>query len=73
MNDAVIEGWARGLRGVAWDNGADGFFLSTIRYGSYDLTRGNQFFGFRVVSVPEPMPVVLTMVARGILLIRRKR
>ncbi|MCX6878201.1 MAG: SUMF1/EgtB/PvdO family nonheme iron enzyme [Verrucomicrobia bacterium] len=71
-NDAVTSGSWRGLRGGSWD-----------LYGSYYLSsssRGNNLpsdeyagAGFRVASVPEPSCVVLTLLASGMLVTRRKR
>jgi formylglycine-generating enzyme required for sulfatase activity len=73
-NDAVISGSTRGLRGGSW--GDDGGFLDSLtRYGDVP-TFENYFVGFRVArvaSVPEPTSIVLTMLAGGMMLIRRKR
>ena len=73
-NDAVISGSTRGLRGGSW--GDDGGFLHSLtRYGDVP-TLENYFVGFRVArvaSVPETTSIVLTMLASGMMLIRRKR
>ena len=61
----------RGLRGGSW---AD-FDLSLESTGSwgYDPWLENNTIGFRLASVPEPSSLVLTMLASGVMLIRRKR
>ena len=73
-NDAVISGSTRGLRGGSW--GDDGGFLHSLtRYGDVP-TLENYFVGFRVArvaSVPEPTSMLLSLVAGGMMLIRRKR
>ena len=73
-NDAVISGSSRGLRGGAWsDDGYSGYgLLSLFRNGGYSTYESN-FIGFRVASVPEPTSLLLTMLAGGMMLIRRKR
>jgi formylglycine-generating enzyme required for sulfatase activity len=70
-NDAVIFGSSRGLRGgsFAFD---ENNLRASFRYGS-DPTIEFNFIGFRVASVPEPTSMLLTMVAGGMMLIRRKR
>jgi len=71
-NDAVISGSSRGFRGGGWGSG-DAFLASSYR-GSYDPSGGNLFMGFRLASaVPEPSSLVLTMLASGMMMIRRKR
>jgi sulfatase modifying factor 1 len=70
-NDAVISGSSRGLRGGAW------FYLEGGLRSSYRYFNGpsseNFVLGFRVASVPEPTSFVLTMLASGLMLVRRKR
>jgi sulfatase modifying factor 1 len=71
-NGAVIFGMFHGRRGGAWNT-----------YGGYDLLSSDRSFngpanednnvGFRLASVPEPTSIVLTMLAGGMMLIRRKR
>jgi formylglycine-generating enzyme len=70
-NDAVI-GSSRGLRGGSFNN-SENDLRASFR-GSDDPT-GEDFYvvGFRVASVPEPTSIVLTMLASGVMLIRRKR
>jgi formylglycine-generating enzyme required for sulfatase activity len=70
-NDAVISGSSRGLRGGAW-NFNDSNLRSSNRY-SGDPTLEGYSNGFRVASVPEPTSLLLTMLASGMMLIRRKR
>lgn len=69
-NDAVI-GTQRGLRGGAWD--LDATFLDALFRGSDDPTLEYFTVGFRIATVPEPSSFVLTLLAGGVLLIRRKR
>jgi formylglycine-generating enzyme required for sulfatase activity len=76
-NDAVIAGSSRGLRGGAWNGSFDSgatFLRSSSRYnvGSVPTDEGS-FVGFRVASVPEPTSILLSMLAGGMMLIRRKR
>ena len=71
-NDAVISGSSRGLRGGSWF-GYDGYLLASS--SRYDIVPSNEnlVIGFRVASVPEPSCVVLTILASGMLVTRRKR
>ena len=70
-NDAVIDA-SRGLRGGSWYYNIDGGPDSSSRafYGPSDEDR---HIGIRVASVPEPSAMVLTMLASGVMLMRRKR
>ena len=70
-NDALPKSPARGLRGGAWNSSADLLRSSARTYGppSDELAS----IGFRVASVPEPTSLFLTMLASGVMLIRRKR
>ena len=70
-NDAIIDS-SRGLRGGSWNYG-DGYLASSFRHGLVPSGGEVDSFGFRVASIPEPTSVVLTMLAGGMLLIRRKR
>jgi len=69
-NDAII-GSTRGLRGGSWLNNAD--TLTSSARSNLDPLFEVDVFGFRVASVPEPTSVVLTILASGMMLIRRKR
>ncbi|PAW69226.1 MAG: hypothetical protein B9S30_05220 [Verrucomicrobiia bacterium Tous-C5FEB] len=71
LNDAVISGSSRGLRGGAWDN--FGSFLASS--ASFSLVPSNEDInlGFRLASVPEPSSLVLSVLASGVVLLRRKR
>ena len=71
-NDAVIDGWSRGLRGGSWFNGDD-FLASSSRHDNGGPSNENIDIGFRVASVPEPTSILLTMLAGGVMLARRKR
>jgi formylglycine-generating enzyme required for sulfatase activity len=79
-NDAVI-GSSRGLRGGAWIN-YDFFEFSPFGLASTYRSNGVPSFedflsGFRLATavnfVPEPSSLVLTMLASGVVLTRRKR
>ena len=74
-NDAVI-GSSRGLRGSAWvdfvGGGGDSGLASSSR-NSFAPSNETSTFGFRLASVPEPSAMVLTMLASGVMLTRRKR
>jgi hypothetical protein len=62
----------RSGRGAAWDY--SGFTLSSSFGGSLPPESELDYsLGFRVASVPEPTSIILTMLASGMLLIRRKR
>jgi formylglycine-generating enzyme required for sulfatase activity len=71
-NDAVIEGSWRGLRGGSW-NGPGLFLESSYRDISDHPLSEDSYYGFRLASVPEPSSLILTMLASGVMLIRRKR
>ncbi len=72
-NDAVINDTWRGLRGGAW-NLNESYLRSSSRDGGGD---GPAFedanIGFRLAAVPEPTSILLSMLAGGMMLIRRKR
>ena len=70
-NDAVVSGSSRGRRGGSWNDHVGG--LPSSYRGSLDPSLDNDDVGFRVASVPEPSCVVLTLLASGMLVTRRKR
>jgi formylglycine-generating enzyme required for sulfatase activity len=73
-NDAVIDS-QRGLRGGSYgqDWASQSILHSSVR-GDFNPTRDGDDLGFRLVAaVPEPSSMVLTMLASGMMLIRRKR
>lgn len=70
LNDAVT-GSSRGMRGGSFSN-FENFMLASSRL-NHDPTFENSNIGFRVASVPEPTSFLLTMLAGGVMLIRRKR
>jgi formylglycine-generating enzyme required for sulfatase activity len=70
-NDAVIDGSTRGLRGASW-NGSEIILSSSYRRNNVPTLEGDAA-GFRVASVPEPTSLLLSMLAGGMMLIRRKR
>jgi sulfatase modifying factor 1 len=69
-NDSVA-GSVRGVRGGSWGN-LGGSLASSYR-ADYQAVLENGFAGFRVASVPEPSCLVLTLLAGGMLVTRRKR
>lgn len=71
-NDAVISGLRRGQRGGAWSFNSS-FQTASFRGGGTVPSGDIDRVGFRVASVPEPTSLVLTMLASGVMLIRRKR
>lgn len=74
-NDAVISGTLRGIRGGSFSSGFynDSSPLLSSARSSAAPTNENESTGFRVASVPEPSAMVLTVLASGMMLIRRKR
>ncbi len=71
-NDAVINGDSRGLRGSSWLEIYESLLTSPVRSLSYPSDEDTGV-GFRIVNVPEPTSWVLTMLAGGVILVRRKR
>ena len=74
-NDTIIDS-ARGLRGGSWGNVDFGLLRSSPSngFGAYGNSSSYDYYtGFRLASVPEPTSVVLSMLAGGMMLIRRKR
>jgi formylglycine-generating enzyme required for sulfatase activity len=71
--DAVINGSSRGTRGGSWVSGSSGISLRSSARDPDGPTSENSLFGFRVASVPEPTSLLLTMLAGGVMLARRKR
>jgi formylglycine-generating enzyme required for sulfatase activity len=72
-NDAVISGSSRGLRGGSFNYG-ESYLRASHRNDFLDPSdEGVSLLGFRVASVPEPTSLLLTMLAGGVMLIRRKR
>jgi formylglycine-generating enzyme required for sulfatase activity len=71
-NDAVV-GSSRGLRGGSWA-GYEFSLRSSSSARSDDVPTYEGFnIGFRVATVPEPSCVVLTLLASGMLVTRKKR
>jgi formylglycine-generating enzyme required for sulfatase activity len=70
-NDAVISGSLRGLRGGSFSNSESHLHASYRADGNPGREVNNS--GFRVASVPEPTSLLLTMLAGGVMLARRKR
>ena len=70
-NDAVISGSSRGVRGGSFNNNENS--LRASGRVNFDPSNGNSSIGFRVASVPEPTSLLLTMLAGGVMLARRKR
>ena len=63
---------APGFRGGGWSYGGD-YLASSVRFPDSNTSFEWQAHGFRVASVPEPSCVVLTLLASGVLVSRRKR
>jgi formylglycine-generating enzyme required for sulfatase activity len=78
-NDAVIAPEGRGLRGGSWDYWSGGFSTEEdLRSTNRGLNIGNTdsagyYAGFRLVTIPEPTTLLLSILAGGVMLIRRKR
>ena len=76
-NDAVIAGSSRGLRGGAWDGNGKfdlGLNLASSGRSFSDPSSEGNLVGFRLASaVPEPSSLVLSVLASGVVLLRRKR
>jgi len=70
-NDAVI-GSSRGLRGGSWDSLESGLRSSDRLDVDFPSDESNNI-GFRLASVPEPSSLVLSVLASGVVLLRRKR
>jgi formylglycine-generating enzyme required for sulfatase activity len=75
-NDAKIL-WVnsnnRGLRGGSWYE-SEVFLESSFRSSGASGNQRNDLVGFRLVAVvPEPSAMLLSMLASGLMLIRRKR
>ena len=70
-NDAVIAGSSRGRRGGSWSY-YDFGLASSYRDGA-DPSLEFYYIGFRLASVPEPSSLVLSVLASGVMLLRRKR
>jgi formylglycine-generating enzyme required for sulfatase activity len=70
-NDAVISGSSRGLRGGAF-NSFGSALPASFRNNGVPPSEYS-YIGFRVASVPEPTSLLLTMLAGGVMLARRKR
>jgi formylglycine-generating enzyme required for sulfatase activity len=71
-NDAVISGSSRGRRGGSFASFGDNNLGASDRF-NLDPTFEFSSIGFRVASVPEPTSLLLTMLAGGVMLARRKR
>ena len=69
-NDAVI-GSSRGLRAGSWND--DDYPLASSYRVNGDPSVENPNIGFRLASVPEPSSLVLSVLASGVVLLRRKR
>jgi formylglycine-generating enzyme required for sulfatase activity len=70
-NDAVISGSSRGRRGGSFNSSENS--LRASNRSNVDPTLEINIIGFRVASVPEPTSLLLTMLAGGVMLARRRR
>jgi formylglycine-generating enzyme required for sulfatase activity len=72
-NDAVISGSFRGVRGGSLDNYGGTSLASWDRPDLNVPSNETYYFGFRLASaIPEPSSLVLTMLASGVMLMRRR-
>ena len=72
-HDAIISGSSRGLRGGSWPSASSGTDLASS-FRLMDVPSDeSSYIGFRVASVPEPSCLVLTILASGVVVTRRKR
>ena len=67
----MISGSSRGLRGGSFLD--DEYDLRASSRFNFGPTGEDYNIGFRVASVPEPTSLLLTMLAGGVMLARRKR
>lgn len=70
-NDAVINSTNRGFRGGAW-NGNESDLRSQYRNFNHPSSQAFNI-GFRLATIPEPSSLVLSLLASGALVIRRRR
>jgi len=61
----------RGRRGGSWDNSVN-YLRSSTQFGN-SPNGGDYNIGFRVVSIPEPSTLMLTLICVGALFTRRKK
>ena len=71
-HDTVISGSSRGLRGGSFGGGVELYLRASFSDIDVPTAEGSGS-GFRVASVPEPTSLLLTMLAGGVMLARRKR
>ena len=75
-NDAVsgVSGTGRGSLGGSWNGDATAYSWLISSYRNFAGAEDEyNFKGFRLAAVPEPSSLVLTMLASGVILIRRRR
>lgn len=70
-NDAVISGTSRGLRGGAWNDGANP--LQALYRNSFGPTGQYSYVGFRIIMIPEPTAAGLMALGIAVLAWKRKR
>ena len=68
LNEAVIDGWYRGLDGGSFP--MFHFALHAMFYYSIHPEREGSNVGFRVAMIPEPSSIVLLIIFGGIALAR---
>jgi hypothetical protein len=70
-NEALISGGNRGVRGGAWTSD---FFPLQSGISGYNTASDEQGYGgFRLASIPEPVPGALLLTAAGFTLRRMRR
>jgi formylglycine-generating enzyme required for sulfatase activity len=69
----TVPGLTRGLRGGSWYINYGDYLVSSHRVISWNQSFENGDVGFRVASIPEPASLILTMLAGGMQLLRRRR
>ncbi len=70
-NETAVTSTSRGVRGGSWNLSFEG--LRSLYRKDGGTTGEDNYFGFRVASIPEPASIILTLAGMLILLLRRGR